>query len=250
MKLAFEVQSVTITEQAAVKLYIVVQRALKLRIGELQLDRMYDTMRCNKEFKARRSFQNERFQIHRIWNNELESEFLGFYKSNQEFAKIRDHFKGKYSDHQQLFTIDALRSRFNKILRMALRKTTCFCQKFGQERVPQMVKLNDLKVKFLLRSPEALNARLLLVDMYLYDECDIRRLYQTVSAVNEFIIMKDNERMNQMIEAEPLFSSVTAKVNHNVAISKHHKNSQLSPQHTYYKGKHLSYDHIVQNDHG
>lgn len=36
----------------------------------------------------------------------------------------------------------------------------------------------------MLRSPEALNARLLLVEMYLHDECDIKRLYQTVSAVN------------------------------------------------------------------
>lgn len=83
-----------------------------------------------------------------------------------------------------------------------------------------MIKLNDIKVKFLLRSPEALSARLFLVDMYLNDECDIKRLYQTVSSVNEFVIMKDNERMNQMIEAEPLFNSAAQKIQHNVNISK------------------------------
>jgi hypothetical protein len=83
-----------------------------------------------------------------------------------------------------------------------------------------MIKLNDIKVKFLLRSPDALPARMLLVDMYLNDECDIKRLYQTVSSVNEFIIMKDNERMNQMIEAEPLFNSAAKKIQHNVNISK------------------------------
>ena len=32
-----------------------------------------------------------------------------------------------------------------------------------------MIKLNDVKAKFLLRSPDALSARLLLVDMYLND---------------------------------------------------------------------------------
>lgn len=227
-----------------------IQKALKLRLGEMQLDRMYDTMRCNKEFKARRSFQHERFQIHRIWTNELEQEFLRFYKNNQEFAKIRDHFKGKYREHQHLYTIDSLRSRFNKIMRMALRKTGCFCEKFGQDRVPRMVKLNDLKVKFLLRSPEALNARLLLVEMYLNDECEIGRLYQTVSAVNEFIIMKDNERMNQMIEAEPMFSSAEAKIHHNVALSKTKLKTKEKDEGLYYKGRESTYDHIVQKTDG
>ena len=203
------------------ELYVVIQRALKLRLGEMQLDRMYDTMRCNKEFKARRSFQNEKFQIHRVWSNEIESEFLSCYKQNQEFAKIRDYFTSKYRDQQHLYTIDSLRSRFNKIMRMALRKTSCFCEKFGQERVPHMIKLNDKKAKYLLKSPKALNARLLLVDMYIHDECDIRRLYQTVSAVNEFVIMKDNERMNRMLQAEPLFNSATAKIHHNVTVTKH-----------------------------
>lgn len=58
MKIAFSLASVTITEEAAIKLYIVVQKALRTRIGEMQLDRMADTMRCNKEFKAKRSFQS------------------------------------------------------------------------------------------------------------------------------------------------------------------------------------------------
>jgi hypothetical protein len=106
------------------------------------------------------------------------------YKHTQQLVKIRDYFKSEYPENQHLFTIDSLRSRFNKILRVALRKVNCFCEKFGQERIPSLIKLNDLKVKFILRSPDALNARLLLVDMYIYDECDIKRLYQTVSAIN------------------------------------------------------------------
>jgi len=114
-----------------------------------------------------------------------------------------------------------------------------------------MIKLNDKKAKFLLKSPKALNARLLLVDMYIYDECDIKRLYQTVSAVNEFVIMKDNERMNRMIEAEPLFNSATAKIAHNVTITKNKmKTKTESGQEIYYKGKEMNYDHIVQKSNG
>lgn len=72
----------------------------------------------------------------------------------------------------------------------------------------------------MLRSPEALNVRLLLIEMYLHNECDIKRLYQTVSTVNEFVIMKDKERLQQIIEAEPMIASATQKINHNVSISR------------------------------
>jgi hypothetical protein len=123
-------------------------------------------------------------------------------------------------EHQHYFTIDSLRSRLHKIFRVALRKVNCFCEKFGNSRVPSLIKLSDNKVKTLLRSPEGLTARLLLVEIYLNDECDIKRLYQTVSAVNEFVIMKDNERMGQIIEAEPLISSANQKILHNMTISR------------------------------
>jgi hypothetical protein len=58
--------------------------------------------------------------------------------------------------------------------------------------MPNLVKLTDHASKELARSPEALYARLLLIDIYLNDECDLKRLYQTVSSINEFAIMKDH----------------------------------------------------------
>lgn len=48
MKMVYNICSVSITEEAAIKLYIVIQRALKVRISEMNLDRIFDTMRCNK----------------------------------------------------------------------------------------------------------------------------------------------------------------------------------------------------------
>lgn len=86
--------------------------------------------------------------------------------------------------------------------------------------MPGLITLNDLKVKFILRSPDAMNARLLLVDMYLHDECDIKRLYSTVSSVNDFIIMKDTQRMSEIVEAEPQIKFATEKSNHNMAATK------------------------------
>jgi hypothetical protein len=52
---------------------------------------------------------------------------LELYKRNQQLMKIRDYFKHKYPQHQHLFTIDSLRSRLHKVLRVALRKVNCFC---------------------------------------------------------------------------------------------------------------------------
>lgn len=90
--------------------------------------------------------------------------------------------------------------------------------------------------------------------MYLNDECDIKRLYQTVSSVNEFIIMKDNERMNQIIEAEPLINSATQKVRYNVSVSKSKREadtySNYSASSVVLKGTYEDFDHIVQTDNG
>jgi hypothetical protein len=58
MKIVYGIGSVTIQEEAAVNLYITIQKSLKKLIGELYLDREIDIVRCNKEFKAKRSFQN------------------------------------------------------------------------------------------------------------------------------------------------------------------------------------------------
>ena len=59
---------------------------------------------------------------------------LQIYKSIRSldvWVKIRDHFKRKYTKHQHLFTLDSLKSRFSKIIRVAVRKTNVFCEKFG-----------------------------------------------------------------------------------------------------------------------
>ncbi len=111
-----------------------------------------------------------------------------------------------------------------------------------------MITLNDLKVKFILRSPDAMNARLLLVDMYLNDECDIKRLYNTVSAVNDFIIMKDTERMSQIIEAEPQIRFATEKSNHNMAVSKPKPKEIKTPMKddVFLKEQEENFDHFVQ----
>jgi len=51
-------------------------------------------------------------------------------------------------------------------------------------RVEKLVTLNDHKIKIMMRSPDALDVRILLIDIYLYDECDRKRLNRTVQAIN------------------------------------------------------------------
>ena len=54
--------------------------------------------------------------------------------------------------------------------------------------------------------------------------------------------------MNQMVEAEPLFSSTNAKVHHNVAVSRAGTKRQGTSM--YYKGREMNFDHIVQSTNG
>jgi len=59
-----------------------------------------------------------------------------------------------------------------------------FIKKMAPNRVEKLVTLNDHKIKIMMRSPDALDVRILLIDIYLYDECDRKRLNRTVQAIN------------------------------------------------------------------
>jgi hypothetical protein len=63
----------------------------------------------------------------------------------------------------QLFTIDALRSKFYKIMRATLRKIDQFSHNPSND-IPAMIKLNDTSVKHVLRSADGLHVRLKLID--------------------------------------------------------------------------------------
>jgi hypothetical protein len=63
--------------------------------------------------------------------------------------------------------------------------------------------------------------------------------------------MKDQERVHQIIEAEPLIHSATEKIHHNVAISKSRlKESRREKEELYLKGKEMNFNHFVQVENG
>lgn len=109
---------------------------------------------------------------------------LTHYKKFHQLNQIRDIFKRNYPAQEEFFSVEALRSEFFKILRLSLRKVAIFCDKYGKNRVPTLVKLNDTHIKYILRSPNALKSRQLLVDNYLLEECNIPKLYETVTTIN------------------------------------------------------------------
>jgi hypothetical protein len=62
--------------------------------------------------------------------------------------------------------MEAFRSKFGKIIRSALKKLTTMISK-NSRILPSLTKLNDLRIKFIARSPEGLRLRFSLIDIYL-----------------------------------------------------------------------------------
>ena len=78
IKVAFDLGSVSIFEQLAVKLYIKIQICLRGRVGAMKLDRL-----IGGEFRVRRDmlkspgrYQNQRLESETIWTAELEVELI------------------------------------------------------------------------------------------------------------------------------------------------------------------------------
>lgn len=51
---------------------------------------------------------------------------------------------------KELFTTAAIRSQFNKIIRVAIRKLIYFTNTFGKGKLPELIKLNDNRVKIII----------------------------------------------------------------------------------------------------
>lgn len=84
-------------------------------------------------------------------------------------------------------------------MRLALRKVGGLSDKHGPDKLTPLIKMTDMKIKYILRSPDALAVRLLLVDIYMRDNCEIKKLSEVIVAINNFINMKENERLNQEV---------------------------------------------------
>lgn len=88
------------------------------------------------------------------------------YKEHYTIGRLRNFFREKYGGlYPQLNDVKQLKARFYKILRTAVRRVQAFSQEHSS-KVPQLIYLNDDKVKSILRSSDALHVRIQLGELY------------------------------------------------------------------------------------
>lgn len=133
-------------------------------------------------------------EIKNLWSIKLEREFIQVYKTNQYFLHIKSHFIDKYPEHKQLFQGNSLKNRLFQILRASMRKVREIALK-SKRMDPDLVKMDDDKIKYVLKSSRALKARLMLVDIYLDDNrAFTERIEAVVNEINAALQERDPDR--------------------------------------------------------
>ncbi len=57
--------------------------------------------------------------------------------------------------------------------------------------MPALIKLNDMKIRYILRSPDAIYSRLGLIDLYLDRTGSETLLRKIITTVNSFLVLKE-----------------------------------------------------------
>jgi hypothetical protein len=65
-----------------------------------------------------------------------------------------------------MFTVEALRSKLFKILRMAIKKILESTKRSGSGKLTPLIRLNDSRVKMIINNHQFRKVRLLILDLY------------------------------------------------------------------------------------
>lgn len=145
MKITYDIESVSIFEQSAVKLFIKIQVSLRGRIGvRLKMHRS-----AASELKHRKDmlrspgrYQNQRFETQTIWTAELEADLVETIAEQRTIAKTRDVMQVKYGDNVVLGNVKELKARFFKILRTSIKRLMKYAKEYAH-KVPLLVDIID-----------------------------------------------------------------------------------------------------------
>ncbi len=78
---------------------------------------------------------------------------------------------------------------------MAVRKLHYFITNYGKDKLPDLIRLNDLRIKFLISQQEALYIRRILIDIYRQDVYDEKLLSRSIKSINNFFHNIETERV-------------------------------------------------------
>jgi hypothetical protein len=191
VKLCYHLGDVTITAEASVKLMHAIQDALKKRIyertGEVHSDEAYHSGN-EIMWTSKGGYTNEKLQLHRIWNGELERLLVESYRKEPDMNRIARHFRKTYPKKQQFFTPESLKGRLNRTLRESIKKVQFLRESEGHERMPQLVKIFKPTFRAILDSPQLYKLRTNLLEVNVSENCNPKLLYKTIEGLNESTI--------------------------------------------------------------
>jgi hypothetical protein len=115
---------------------------------------------------------------------------LQFYKTERNIAKVRDKYREEYGPGTQFEDCKNIKSRLNKAFRAAIRKVKALAGETREsaEFLPFLNSLNNERIKKILISPDALEARVILCDIYSAKSVTSTLMEKTVALMKEAIL--------------------------------------------------------------
>jgi hypothetical protein len=171
-------------------------------------------------------------------------------------ARTRDALRQKYGENVVLNSVKELKGRFFKILRISVKRLMKYAQEYAH-KVPLLVTVSDEKIKVIIRSPEAADARIALGKLYKTKTPSAEILTDVINLVNEFCYLEETRREQGEKFREPAISSVTDKIKHNINISRKILKNVTTPAQragqdaslVFLKKEKANYQHIVSLEH-
>jgi hypothetical protein len=160
-KVAFDLEPVTVSQEEALSLYVALQELLKNRLATRLAPPVFNQKQEKlRPYIFKETEHNPIYQLQQLWDDRYEQEFLEAYRTHQQFIAIRDIFTQRHPQHKDAWNIKALRSQFYKIMRQALRQAGQLILQQPLGSVPELVRLDDRRIKSILRSAEGQQLRM------------------------------------------------------------------------------------------
>jgi hypothetical protein len=125
----------------------------------------------------------------------------------------------KYGDNVVLGNVKELKARFFKILRTSIKRLVRYAKEYAH-KVPLLVDIIDERIKIIMRSPDAVDARIALGKLYKTKSPSAEMLTEVITMVNQFYFQEEARREHAVRKKEPGISSVTDKIKHNISVSR------------------------------
>jgi hypothetical protein len=88
-----------------VRLYISLQKVIRSRVGNKQLDRSVQKKQWTKYLGLQKRMQFNREEYIRFITHSVEIEIVHEYLKSQMIAKVKTYLAEKYPDHKNIFTL-------------------------------------------------------------------------------------------------------------------------------------------------